>query len=546
MSRAGVSNPGEVIDERGAAVSTGPVFVGTALAMSLAAISQTSVSTALPTIVGDLGGYSGLSWVVSAYLLTSAIVVPFAGKLADNFGATRLFRVAIAVFAIGSLLCGLSATMWMLIIARGIQGLGAGSIMTLSFTLVARVVPPRELGRYQSRIAALFAVTSVIGPLIGGFFVDHLTWRWAFFTVTVLSVVVLVAFPNLQSERRASGARADVLGAILLVFSVISLMLVAGSVGPAAPWKSPRVAALLVIAIVGLIVFVRRELKFSDPLVPVALLRQRSIWAPVGLGFVSGISMFGVIVYATLFLQVAVGRSATQSGLLLVPLMGCVVISSSFGGRVMSKSGRFRALAILGSALMVVGTSVLVGMSPTSSAAIPSIAAGLVGLGLGLLMPVTLVAVQNEVDPAELGQATSLVQFTRKMGSTLGVALLGGVFAVQAERSLRAAQLPAGTTLESVLETPDQLVDLPDSIEAAVRNAVASGTTTAFGAALLASAVGLVFALLIPSGELRDVDLAARPVSDDLPPLHTEAHSFGKHSSGGHATDGHPVVEQSQ
>lgn len=492
-----------------------PVFVGIALAMSLAAISQTFVSTALPTIVGELGGYGALSWVVSAYLLTSAIVVPFAGKLADNFGATRLFRISIALFAAGSLLCGLSPSMTVLIVARGIQGLGGGAIMTLSFTLIARVVPPRELGRYQSRVAALFAVTSVTGPLVGGFFVDQLSWRWAFFTVTLLCLAVLVLFPRLPSDRRRTDGRVDAVGAVVLVASIVCLMLVAVWGGRTAAWTSPLIVSLLVVSLAALAVFVRCELRVPDPIVPVGLLRRRAVWAPVALGFLSGVSMFGVIVYAPVFLQVSLGRSATESGLLLVPLMGCVVVSSTVGGRVMSRSGRYRLIAIVGSVLLVTGASVLVSMDVSSALVLPSVGVGVVGLGIGLLMPVTLIAVQNEVDEEALGRATSLVQLTRKMGSTLGVVVLGGVFSGHAERSLRDATLPSGTTLESVLETPDEIGALPVNLATAVRTAVASGATMAFGAALLVGVAGLVIALLVPRGELRGGDGSTARAGDE-------------------------------
>ena len=485
-----------------------PVFMGVLVGMSLAAISQTFVSTALPTIVGELGGYGGLSWVVSSYLLASAIVVPFAGKLSDRLGASRLFRIAIVVFAIGSLLSGLSPTMLTLIIARGVQGLGGGAIMTAAFTLVAQLVPARERGRYQGRIASLFAVTSVIGPLLGGFFVDHLSWRWAFFTLAAMCVGALAVLRRLPSDDARAGDGVDYAGAVLLVTGMVSLMLMAEWGGQSYAWTSPVVLGLAGTAALSVVSFVVWELRAPDPIVPVWLLRRRPVWIAVVMGFFSGASMLGVVVFAPPFLQVSLGVSATTSGLLLIPLMGCVLVGSTIGGRVMSSTGRYRRVGIAGAALLAVGTGMLATMTATTPLALPSIYVGVLGLGIGLLMPVTVVAVQNEVDADQMGTATSLTQFIRKLGSTLGVAAMGGVFSARVASSLEdaTADLPRDVTPESLLETPDAISELPGDLPELVRAAVADGATTAFVMAFVVAVLGFVVALRLPSVELADVD----------------------------------------
>ncbi|MGE0139663.1 MAG: MDR family MFS transporter [Ilumatobacteraceae bacterium] len=499
-------------------VAVRPVVVGVLVGISLAAVSQTFVTTALPTIVGELGGYDQLSWVVSSYLLTSAIVVPFAGKLSDRFGASRVFRASIAVFAIGSLLAGVSTSMVMLIIARGVQGVGGGALMTVAFTLIARLVPPRERGRYQSRVASLFAVTSVTGPLIGGFFVDHLSWRWAFFVVTAMCGLALGVVRRLPSDERAPGGAADVLGASGVVVVLVSLMLVALWGGQVAAWSSPLIVVLLTVSAIGIVLFVVWERRVADPIVPVRLMRRRAVWIAVTLGFLSGVSMFGVIAFAPTFLQVSLGASATASGLLLVPLMGCILIGSTTGGRVMSNTGRYRRVAIGGSVLLTVGAGLLTTMSADTPLGVPSLYVGVVGLGIGLLMPVTLVAVQNEVPADQLGAATSLTQFTRKIGSTLGVAVLGGLFVSRLTRALDAssADLPAGVSTDSLLETPAAIDDLPNEIAQIVRGAVADGATVTFVFAFIFAACGVVLALMLPDTELADDERAGVDSTPDL------------------------------
>jgi EmrB/QacA subfamily drug resistance transporter len=499
-----------------AATSPGPqrashdtrtVFGGILIGLSLAAVSQTLVTTALPTIVGELGGYDSLSWVVSAYLLTSAVVVPFAGKLADLFGATRLFQLAIVTFACGSLLAGLSGTMVLLVLARGVQGVGGGAIMTLAYTLIARIVPSRERGRYTGYVAAVFAITSVTGPLVGGFLVDHLSWRWAFYLNVALSVVALgVIRRSLPSDSSRTIAPLDYTGAVLLVAALVSTMLVTMWGGQTYAWASPTIIGLGVAALVGLGLFGWRERVAPDPIVPFDLFTQRVVRVSTLLAFLSGVAMFGVIVYAPTFLQVAAGASATRSGLLLIPLMGGTLVGSTIGGRAMSRTARFKAIAVIGSVLFAVGTGLLATLDRSSPEIFSSLFVGLFGIGLGLTMPVTVVAVQNAVVPRQLGAATSATQFSRKIGATLGVAALGGVFNARVLGVLddAVAQLPEGTTSESLLETPAEIDRLPQAAATAVRDAVADGATLVFTVAFVAAVLALVVALRLPNDHLHE------------------------------------------
>jgi MFS family permease len=408
--------------------------------------------------------------------------------------------------------------MVMLIIARGVQGIGGGALMTVAFTLIARLVPPRERGRYQSHVASLFAVTSVTGPLIGGFFVDHLSWRWAFFVVTALCGLALAVVRRLPADETMPGDGADVLGASGVVVVLVCLMLVALWGGQVAAWSSPLILVLLAVSAVSIALFVAWERRVADPLVPVRLLHRRAVWIAVTLGFLSGVSMFGVIAFAPTFLQVSLGASATASGLLLVPLMGCILIGSTTGGRVMSRTGRYRSVALGGSVLLAVGTGLLTTMGADTPLGLPSLYVGVVGVGIGLLMPVTLVAVQNEVPADQLGAATSLTQFTRKIGSTLGVAVLGGLFTTRLNDGLDASSsdLPPGTSPDSLLETPAAIDDLPREVAQIVRAAVADGATVAFLLAFAFAACGVLLAWLLPDHELAGDPAAGVDPSRDL------------------------------
>ncbi len=482
------------------------VFAGILVALSVTAISQTFVTTALPTMVGDLGGFDGLSWIVGGYLLASTIVVPFAGKLADLYGTNRLFQLSIVVFAIGSVIAGRATSAEMLVAARVLQGLGGGAILTLSFTLVAVLVVPRERGRYQGYIASLFTAANVAGPLVGGFFVDHLSWRWIFYTTGAVCVVALLFVRrNLPRDVRSTDAPFDLAGSCLLVIALVGVMLIATWGGQQLAWTSSALIGLSVVTVAAIAVFVVVERRALEPVMPLDLFSRRSVRIASVLGFLTGVAMTTVLTYAPTFVQLALDVSAAASGLVLMPLMVCVMLASTLGGRMMSKTARYRPTAIVGALLLAVGTGLMCLMTAGTPLFIPSICVALVGLGIGLTTPAHMVAVQNAVRDDRLGAATSTTQFTRKIGSTVGVAVAGGLFTATTASRLRDAGALAGDEpIGSLLETPSRIDGLPDQLEATVRDAVASGAIAVFTLTFVAAAVAFLLSFRLPDERLAD------------------------------------------
>ncbi|MFB9237062.1 MDR family MFS transporter [Plantactinospora siamensis] len=486
--------------------------------MLLAALDQTIVGTALPTIVGQLGGINHYSWVVTAYLLASTASTPLYGKMADLYGRRPVFLFSIGAFLVGSLLAGASQNMTQLIVTRGLQGLGAGGLMTLAFTIISDVVPPRERGRYQGLFGAVFGLASVAGPLVGGYFAEH-DWRWIFYLNVPLAIVALVVCYRVlrlvpfQRRRHAI----DWLGAALLVAGVSSLLLALSWGGSQYPWGSGLIIGLFVAGAVLAVLFLAQERRASEPILPLGLFRRPTFALANAAGFVLGLVMFGSIIFIPLYLQIVKGASPTRSGLLMLPMMAGIIVTSVLSGRAMSRLGRYKWFPVAGSATLVAGmllfTRLQVGTPLWAAFGYMVV----IGVGLGLCMQSLILAVQNAVEVRDLGAGTSAATFFRSLGGSFGVAILGtvlsnGLTSHLAQRLPGAiAQLPpaeraqvaaAGGASISINE-PSRILALPGPVRAAIQAAFVDSLHPVFLTAGLIAVVAVVVTLALPNRELR-------------------------------------------
>ncbi|MPZ92459.1 MAG: DHA2 family efflux MFS transporter permease subunit, partial [Actinobacteria bacterium] len=404
------------------------IFSGLMLGLLLAALDQTIVATATLKIVGELGGVESLSWVVTAYMLAATVSVPLYGKISDIYGRKRIFQAAIVIFLIGSASSGAAQSMLQLVFFRALQGLGAGGLISLTMAIIGDILSPRERGRYQGYLGAVFAFASVVGPLLGGFFSDNLSWRWVFYINLPIGLVALLVtsfaldLPFTQRDHDI-----DYAGAALLSTGATSLLLALVWGGSTYAWGSGMILGLLVVAAIAAGLFVVQERRASEPILPQHLFRNSIFNVGSALGLLVGIAMFGAIVYLPVFLQVVTGASATNAGLLLTPLMLGIIVMSIISGRLISSTGRYRIFPIIGTALMVVGFSLLASFDVDTSRTEVVIAMIVIGSGLGNTMQVIVLAVQNSVHQSELGIATSASMFFRSIGGTVGIALFGAI-----------------------------------------------------------------------------------------------------------------------
>ena len=408
------------------------IFGGLLLVMLLAALDSTIVATALPTIVNELGGLAHLSWVVTAYLLAQTIVTPIYGKLGDLYGRKRVLQVAIVLFLIGSALCGLSQSMMHLIIFRGIQGLGGGGLMVTTQAVVGDIIPPRQRGRYQGIFGAAFGVASVAGPLLGGYFTSNLTWRWIFYInlpLGILALVVLAATLPAQSSFKRHAI--DYLGAGLLAASLAALILVTDLGGDAYSFSSPLMIGLSVVAVVGLIGFIVVERHAAEPILPLRLFRIRDVWVTSAVGLIIGFALLGSVTYLPLFLQIVKGMSPTESGLRMIPLMGGTLFTSILSGQIASRTGRYKIFPIIGTTMVTIALFLISKMTAETTNLTIALLMLLLGFGLGFVMQMLIIAVQNAVEYHDLGVATSNAILFRFVGGSLGTALLGAILATR-------------------------------------------------------------------------------------------------------------------
>jgi EmrB/QacA subfamily drug resistance transporter len=417
------------------------VFGALMLGMFLAALDQTIVSTALPTIVGDLGGLNHLSWVVTSYLLASTVSTPLYGKLGDMLGRKPVFLAAILIFLAGSMLAGLSQSMAELIGFRALQGAGAGGLMVGAQAIIADIVPPRERGRYMGLIGSVFAVASVAGPLLGGFFVDSLSWRWVFYVnMPVGALAVLIVITRLHLRTPSVRHRIDILGAALLSAGVAALTLLTTWGGTQYAWRSNMIIGLGIAGVALLAVFAWWETRAVEPIIPLGLFRSRVFSVASAMGFTIGMAMFGAIVFIPVFLQLVYGASPTSSGLRMLPLMGGLLASSIISGRIVSRIGRYKPFPIAGTAVLAVGMFLFSRLTASTAPWLASVYMLIVGIGIGLVMQVLVLVVQNDARRDNIGVATSTATFFRSVGGSFGVAIFGTIFASRLAHEL--AHLP--------------------------------------------------------------------------------------------------------
>jgi len=494
------------------------IFVALLLVLLLASLDQTIVSTALPTIVGDLGGLSHLSWVVTAYLLSSTVAGPLYGKLGDLYGRKLVLQAAILLFLAGSILCGLSQDMGELIGFRTLQGLGAGGLIVVTLAVVGDIIPPRERGKYQGYFGAVFGVSTVIGPLLGGFFVDNLSWRWIFYVnipVGAVALAVIAAAFHARSGRMRH--QIDYLGAALLAGTLAAIVLFTSLGGTTYAWRSPEIVGLMAASVVLLPALLWAESRAVEPILPLSLFRNRTFAVTSAVGFIVGFALFGAVTYLPLYLQITKGASPTRSGLQLTPLMAGVLITSITSGQLIVRLGRYRYFPIGGTGVMAVAMFLLSRLDVGTPVYVASIYSLVLGLGLGMTMQVLVLAVQNAVDHRVMGVATSGSTLFRQVGGSIGVALFGTIFANRVHVEL-GRRLPHGTHVPKTID-PAGIRRLPPAAHRAFAEAFAAALHPVF-----LMAAGVSIAAFATAWLLRDQPLRAHmPAGDAIPPPGDEA-----------------------
>ena len=478
--------------------------------MAIAAMDYTIVSTALPTIVGEMGALTLLPWVLTANVLASTVTVPLYGKLSDLYGRRRLMQVAILLFALGSCAAGLSQGIGQLIACRAIQGAGSAGLISLSYMIVGDMITPRQRGRYQVYISSVFAVASVCGPLLGGLAVDHVSWRLAFYPSVLLAIITLIVIRrNLTDPPVTRGIVVDWLGGALLALGLAAVLLVASlGVGEHA-WNSPVIASTMAIGVLALVWFVRQEGRSPSPILPLFLFRNREFSAANATSFIAGFGLFLPLAYFPVFLQISLAMSATHSGLLLVPMLTASLLASLVSGRMVARWGRYRSVVVAGSVLLGVGLALLSTMTVSTSPVAAAAYLVVFGLSMGILIPVLILVIQNSVHPRDLGVATSSVQVFRQLGGSTGVAVFGALFNARLA-GLLAARLPPDSPasdldVSELVASPAVVATMETSVRDVIREAVALSSAQMFRLAIPVAAAAAIAGLMLRGLPLRDV-----------------------------------------
>ncbi|MEV5611610.1 MDR family MFS transporter [Streptomyces sp. NPDC052225] len=482
------------------------VLLALMIAMLLAMLDNMIVGTAMPTIVGDLGGLEHLSWVVTAYTLATAASTPIWGKVGDMYGRKGAFLSSIVIFLIGSALSGMAQDMSQLIGFRAVQGLGAGGLMVGVMAIIGDLIPPRERGKYQGMMAGVMALAMIGGPLVGGTITDHLGWRWAFYINLPIGVVALVAITAVLHlpKKRATG-KVDYLGAALLTVGITSIVLVTTWGGSEYAWGSAVIMELIGIGVAALVGFVFSQTRAAEPIMPLHIFRSLNFTLMSVIGFITGFVMFGAVLFLPLYQQSVQGASATNSGLLLLPMLLAMMVVSLVAGRVTTNTGKYKVFPVVGSVLMVGGLFLLAQMDTGTSRFTSGIYMAVLGAGMGCLMQITMLVAQNSVEMKDMGVASSSTTLFRTLGSSFGVAIMGALFnnKVQDVMAQKAGEMGGKATEQSATLTADAMASLPVPVKEAYQFAVSSGTHSAFILGSIVAVGALIASVFVKEVALR-------------------------------------------
>nr|WP_325248159.1 MDR family MFS transporter [Amylibacter sp.] len=475
------------------------------LLLLLASLDQTIVSTALPTIVADLGGLDHLSWVVTAYILASTVAAPIYGKLGDLYGRRNTVFVSVSIFLLGSALCGLANSMTFLIGARALQGLGGGGLFVLALSVIGDVIAPKDRGKVQGVFAAVFSVSSVVGPLLGGWFVEAFTWHWIFYINIPLGLLAVIGFGvSFRPTGRRVKRKIDWTGAASLSVTLASLTLLTSLGGRTFAWDSVEIFTMGITALLGLAVFIWAEKRAEEPLLPLTLFKENVFWVTSIIGFVAGAAMFGSLTFLPIYLQIAKGTTPTVSGLMLIPMTFGILFASTLSGRWMGRTGKYRWLPIIGTSCLIIGMLLLSRLQVDTTTPVFAISLAMVGAGMGCIFPVVTTAVQNAVPREQLGTATAAGLMFRQIGGSLAVAVFGAIFSARMAALVGDAVESAG---EGLQVSPAMLAQMPIEARAHLAESVVSSIHPIYLLAAGLGVVGLIFACL-----LKEIPLTSRMI----------------------------------